>query len=97
MHYVSKRFVHGLPVFWRKYVQRVLGPVFEPSLFLEEVEHLAHVRLGRAGVQVAVAARLGGLLFRGPDARLGFARLTAVVLTIGRRQTVVSGVLERKR
>lgn len=82
----STRFVSDLPVFRRKYVQRVFGPVFEPTLFLEEVEHLAHVRLGRPGVQVAIATRLGSLLFRGSDARLGFARLTAIVLTTGRRR-----------
>jgi hypothetical protein len=95
--HLSTHFVSDLPVFQRKYVQRVLGPVFEPTLLLEEIENLAHVRLGRAGVQVAVATRLGSLFLRGPDACLGLAWLTAIVLTTGRRRdsVVPRVVLER--
>lgn len=76
--------IPDLPVFRRKYVQRILGPVLEPALFLDEIEQLADVRLGRTGIGVAVATRFGRLVVSGPGrAHLRVARLTAVVLTAG--------------
>lgn len=86
--------VSGLPVFRRKYVQRVLGPVLEPTLLLEEIEQLADVHLGRLRLGVAVATRFGCLVVRGPGAPFRVARLTAVVLTTG--QDVIDRALERR-
>lgn len=81
-----------LPVFRRKYVQRVIGPVQEPTLFFDEIEHLADVCLGLAGICVAVATRFGRLVVRSLGrAHLRVAWLTAVVLTAG--QNVVYRVL----
>lgn len=75
--------VSGLPVFRWKYVQRIFGPVLEPTLLLEEIEYLANVYFSSARLSVAVATRFRRLFVRRPCAPFRVTRLTAVVLTTG--------------